>query len=73
MFKEDTMIYTLTLNPSVDYVVHLDRFVSGMTNRTIEEEYTIGGKGINVSCILAELGVQIIAWGCTAGFTGEDI
>ena len=45
------MIYTLTLNPSVDYIVHLKAFVSGITNRTTSEEYYIGGKGINVSFI----------------------
>ena len=67
------MIYTLTLNPSIDYVVHLDRFVSGITNRTTQEEYEIGGKGINVSCILAQLGISSTALGFTAGFTGEAI
>lgn len=67
------MIYTLTLNPSIDYVVHLDKFVSGITNRTTGEEYYIGGKGINVSCILAQLGIQSTALGFCAGFTGEAI
>ncbi len=67
------MIYTLTLNPSIDYVVHLDTFVGGITNRTTSEEYYIGGKGINVSCILAELSVESTAFGFTAGFTGEAI
>ena len=67
------MIYTLTLNPSIDYVVHLKEFVSGITNRTTSEEYYIGGKGINVSCILSELGVKSTALGFTAGFTGEAI
>lgn len=67
------MIYTLTLNPSIDYVVHLDSFVSGITNRTTGEDYFIGGKGINVSCILAELGLKSTALGFTAGFTGEAI
>ena len=67
------MIYTLTLNPSIDYVVHLDRFVSGMTNRTTDEEFFIGGKGINVSCILAELGMNSTALGFTAGFVGDAI
>ena len=67
------MIYTLTLNPSIDYVVHLDSFISGMTNRTIAESYCIGGKGINVSCILSELGIKSTAWGFTAGFTGDEI
>ena len=67
------MIYTLTLNPSIDYVVRLDGFVSGITNRTTGEEYYIGGKGINVSCILSELGFPSTALGFTAGFTGEAI
>ena len=67
------MIYTLTLNPSIDYIVRLKEFVSGITNRTTGEEYYIGGKGINVSCILSELGIQSTALGFTAGFTGEAI
>ena len=67
------MIYTVTLNPSIDYVVRLERFVSGITNRTTNEEYYIGGKGINVSCVLSELGIQSTALGFTAGFTGEAI
>ncbi len=67
------MIYTLTLNPSIDYVVYLKEFVSGITNRTTSEEYYIGGKGINVSCILSELGIKSTALGFTAGFTGEAI
>ena len=67
------MIFTLTLNPSIDYVVHLDEFVSGITNRTTSEEYYIGGKGINVSCILAELDIESTALGFTAGFTGAAI
>ena len=41
------MIYTVTLNPSIDYTVRLDSFIPGITNRTICEEYHIGGKGIN--------------------------
>ena len=67
------MIYTLTLNPSIDYIVHLDEFISGITNRTTSEEYYIGGKGINVSCILAELGIESTALGFVAGFTGAEI
>ena len=67
------MIYTLTLNPSIDYIVHLNKFVSGITNRTTSEEYYIGGKGINVSCILSELGIKSTALGFTAGFTGDAI
>ena len=67
------MIYTLTLNPSIDYIVHLKEFVGGITNRTTGEEYCIGGKGINVSCILSELGIPTTALGFTAGFTGIAI
>ena len=67
------MIYTLTLNPSVDYIVHLKAFVSGITNRTTSEEYYIGGKGINVSFILSELGIKSTALGFSAGFTGDII
>ncbi|MBQ7522524.1 MAG: 1-phosphofructokinase [Clostridia bacterium] len=67
------MIYTVTLNPSIDYVVKLDKLVSGMTNRTTSEEYYFGGKGINVSCVLAELDLNSTAYGFIAGFTGEAI
>ncbi len=67
------MIYTITLNPSIDYTVHLDSFTPGITNRTTNEEYHIGGKGINVSCILSELGIKSKAIGFTAGFTGKAI
>lgn len=67
------MIYTLTLNPSIDYIVHLGEFVKGITNRTTSEEYYIGGKGINVSCILSELDIPSTALGFTAGFTGKAI
>ena len=67
------MVYTLTLNPSIDYVVRLDQFINGNTNRTSSEEYYIGGKGINVSCILRELGMSSTALGFTAGFVGDAI
>ena len=67
------MIYTVTLNPSIDYIVRLDEFKTGITNRTTSEEYYIGGKGINVSCVLAELGIKSTALGFVAGFTGEAI
>lgn len=67
------MIYTVTLNPSIDYVVRLDKLVNGITNRTKSEEYYYGGKGINVSCVLAELDVDSTAYGFVAGFTGEAI
>ena len=67
------MIYTITLNPSIDYIVRLDKLVSGITNRTTSEEYYFGGKGINVSCVLAELDIDSTAYGFVAGFTGEAI
>lgn len=67
------MIYTVTLNPSIDYVVRLDSLVTGITNRTTSEEYYYGGKGINVSCVLAELDLESTALGFIAGFTGEAI
>ena len=67
------MIYTVTLNPSIDYIVRLDELKTGITNRTTSEEYYIGGKGINVSCVLAELGIKSTVLGFVAGFTGEAI
>lgn len=67
------MIYTVTLNPSIDYIVRLDKLTSGITNRTVGEEYYYGGKGINVSCVLAELDLESTAFGFVAGFTGDAI
>lgn len=67
------MIYTVTLNPSIDYIVRLDSFKRGVTNRTASEEYYYGGKGINVSCVLAELDIESTAFGFVAGFTGNAI
>ena len=67
------MIYTVTLNPSIDYVVRLESLVTGITNRTTSEEYYFGGKGINVSCVLAELDLESTAFGFVAGFTGDAI
>lgn len=67
------MIYTVTLNPSIDYVVRLSNLTAGITNRTDSEDYYFGGKGINVSCVLAELDIDSTALGFTAGFTGEAI
>lgn len=67
------MIYTVTLNPSIDYIVRLEELKTGITNRTTSEEYYIGGKGINVSCVLAELGIKSTVLGFVAGFTGEAI
>ena len=67
------MIYTVTLNPSIDYIVRLDSLETGITNRTTSEEYYYGGKGINVSCVLAELDLESTAFGFIAGFTGDAI
>ncbi len=67
------MIYTVTLNPSIDYILKLDNLRTGITNRTNGEEYYFGGKGINVSCVLAELGFESTAFGFVAGFTGDAI
>ncbi len=67
------MIYTVTLNPSIDYIVRLDHLTTGITNRTTSEEYYYGGKGINVSLVLAELDLDSTAYGFVAGFTGKAI
>lgn len=68
------MIYTVTFNPSIDYVVRMDKEINfGMTNRSASEEYFIGGKGNNVSFVLKELGLDSIAIGFAAGFTGDAI
>ncbi len=67
------MIYTVTFNPAVDYVVHTGELLSGAVNRSAQEEIYFGGKGINVSLVLAELGVKSKALGFIAGFTGDAI
>lgn len=67
------MIYTLTLNPSLDYTVHVDHFKSGKINRTDKEEIFAGGKGINVSLVLKQLGFSSTLLGFTGGFTGYEI
>ncbi len=67
------MIYTVTFNPALDYIVHMDSFLPGEVNRTTREEIYYGGKGINVSTILTSLGVENKALGFIAGFTGEAI
>ncbi len=67
------MIYTVTFNPAIDYVVHTDELEVGLVNRAKSEEIYFGGKGINVSMVLAELGVKSKALGFIAGFTGEAI
>lgn len=65
------MIYTVTLNPALDYVIQVDHFKAGKINRNRTENIYFGGKGINVSCILKELNVSSTALGFIAGFTGE--
>ena len=67
------MIYTVTFNPSLDYIVSVDDFELGMTNRTDTEQMLPGGKGINVSIVLKQLGLDNTALGFVAGFTGEEI
>lgn len=67
------MVYTVTFNPAVDYVVQADDITVGSVNRTRGEKIYFGGKGINVSMVLAELGVKSKALGFVAGFTGEAI
>ena len=67
------MIYTVTFNPSLDYIVRLDSFQNGAINRTGYEQVLSGGKGINVSIVLRNLGLDSTALGFTAGFTGQEI
>lgn len=67
------MIYTLTLNPAIDYVLRLPTVKEGETNRAADAELYFGGKGVNVSCVLSELGIENTALGFTAGFTGEAL
>lgn len=67
------MIYTVTFNPSLDYIVDVTDFQLGMTNRTTSEQMFAGGKGINVSIVLKNLGIPSTALGFIAGFTGEEI
>ena len=67
------MIYTVTFNPSLDYIVSVEDFRLGLTNRTSSEMLLPGGKGINVSTVLMNLGIESTALGFTAGFTGDEI
>ena len=67
------MIYTVTFNPSLDYIVSVDHFHLGEVNRTSEELMFPGGKGINVSMVLKNLGIDSTALGFMAGFTGREI
>lgn len=67
------MIYTVTFNPSLDYIVTVKEFQVGMTNRTESEKLLPGGKGINISIVLKNLGIENTALGFVAGFTGTEI
>lgn len=65
-------VYTVTLNPSLDYTVSVENFRLGYTNRTVSESLTVGGKGINVSTVLKHMGMESTALGFVAGFTGQE-
>lgn len=67
------MVYTVTFNPSIDYMVELKDFSEGKVNRTKAEQVFPGGKGINVSMVLNNLGIENTALGFVAGFTGNEI
>lgn len=67
------MIYTLTLNPALDYVMRLPSVKEGATNRAVSTDLQFGGKGVNVSLVLSELGVENTALGFAAGFTGAAL
>ncbi len=67
------MIYTLTYNPSIDYLVTVDSLEIGKLNRMRKDTYMYGGKGVNVSQVLKELGIDNTAMGFVAGFTGREI
>lgn len=67
------MVYTVTFNPALDYVVRMGDFRAGETNRTESDELQWGGKGINVSTVLRNLGIDNVALGFLAGFTGQAL
>ncbi len=67
------MIYTLTLNPCLDYVLECENLLISETNRSRTESMTFGGKGINVSYVLKELGIQSKVLGFVGGFTGREL
>lgn len=71
--EEKGMIYTLTCNPSLDYMMQVSNFQMGKTNRASWEKMFVGGKGINVSLMLKNLGYNSTCLGFVAGFTGEEI
>lgn len=67
------MVYTVTFNPAIDYVMYADSLKTGIVNRSKHEEVYFGGKGINVSWVLKELGIESVAMGFVAGFTGAAL
>lgn len=67
------MVYTVTFNPALDYIVHLSELKTGKMNRTQKESIVVGGKGINVSLVLQQLGIESTLLGFIAGFTGQEI
>lgn len=67
------MIYTVSLNPSLDYILNLNAFELGKTNRSAKEEIYVGGKGINVSIVLKNLGIESKILGFSGGFVGKEI
>jgi 1-phosphofructokinase len=67
------MVVTVTLNPALDYVTRVDEFRIGTVNRTVDEAVYPGGKGVNVSLVLSQLGIPNLATGFIAGFTGQEL
>lgn len=67
------MIYTVTFNPAIDYIAEVNNINEEKINRALSEKVLAGGKGINVSIVLKNLGIESIALGFAAGFTGEEI
>ncbi|WP_297817830.1 1-phosphofructokinase [uncultured Lactobacillus sp.] len=67
------MIYTVTVNPALDYVIQLNQVKAGKINRSKDCQFLAGGKGINVSQVLNQLGVDNTAWGFIGGFTGKEL
>ena len=67
------MIYTVTFNPALDYVMNIDNLQMGEINKAKSEQINYGGKGINVSAILSRLGIENTALGFIAGFSGDKL
>ena len=67
------MFFSVTVTPALDYIVSVENSQLGLTNRTSSEMLLPGGKGINVSTVLMNLGIESTARGFTAGFTGDEI